>query len=112
MARTGALSKDRAQRLLAIIYHLRAQAPQCAKTLGSRLGVTTRTILRDVFFLEKLGVEIDGMVGRRGGYRLATQDAIRPLLLSHDDSVFLIFAAILFGDAPADPAVFPPLTSR
>jgi predicted DNA-binding transcriptional regulator YafY len=107
----GALSKDRAQRLLAIIYHLRAQAPQCAKTLGNRLGVTTRTILRDVFFLQELGVEIDGMVGRRGGYRLATQDVIKPLLLSRDDSVFLVFAAILFGEASANLAVFPAVVS-
>ena len=104
MARTGALSKDRAQRLLAIIHCLREQTPRCAKALGSQLGVTTRTILRDVYFLQKLGVEIDATVGRRGGYRLGTQDAIRPLLLSRDNSVFLIFAAILLAEAGAPAA--------
>jgi predicted DNA-binding transcriptional regulator YafY len=56
-----------------------------AAGLAARLGVTERTVRRDIAELRGLGYRIDGEPGRAGGYRLAHGSTMPPLLLDADE---------------------------
>ncbi|MBB4966274.1 helix-turn-helix transcriptional regulator [Saccharothrix violaceirubra] len=72
-------------RRLEILSVLQAQPGISAARLAARLGVTERTARRDVAGLRELGYRIDGEAGRAGGYRLASGQAMPPLLLDADE---------------------------
>lgn len=55
--------------------------------LADRLGVTERTLRRDVDRLRELGYRIDASRGVGGGYRLASGTTLPPLLLNDDEVV-------------------------
>jgi predicted DNA-binding transcriptional regulator YafY len=55
--------------------------------LCARLGVSERTLRRDVDDLRGLGYGIDAVRGVGGGYRLGAGAAIPPLVLSPDEAV-------------------------
>lgn len=58
----------------------------CAQ-LAARLGVTERTVRRDLDRLRELGYRVDSISGRYGGYRLATGGHVPPLLFDDDEAV-------------------------
>ncbi|MFK3676667.1 helix-turn-helix transcriptional regulator [Microbacterium sp. NPDC090218] len=58
----------------------------CAE-LAARLGVTQRTVRRDLDGLRELGYPVDSTSGRYGGYRLATGAHVPPLILDDDEAV-------------------------
>lgn len=64
-------------------FHRHWPAPE----LAGRLGVTVRTVRRDVERLRGLGYRIDSTAGVHGGYRLAAGAALPPLLLSDEEAV-------------------------
>lgn len=55
--------------------------------LASRLGVTQRTVRRDLDRLRELGYPVDSTSGRYGGYRLATGAHVPPLILEDEEAV-------------------------
>jgi predicted DNA-binding transcriptional regulator YafY len=55
--------------------------------LAERLGVTARTVRRDVDKLRSLGYPIEAAPGVAGGYRLGAGAAMPPLLLDDDEAV-------------------------
>jgi predicted DNA-binding transcriptional regulator YafY len=55
--------------------------------LAERLGVTTRTIRRDVDRLRELGYPVHAVIGPVGGYRLGAGASLPPLLLDDDEAV-------------------------
>lgn len=55
--------------------------------LADRLGVTTRTLRRDIDRLRSLGYRVDAMAGAGGGYQLGPSSRIPPMLLDDDDAV-------------------------
>ena len=55
--------------------------------LADRLGVSGRTIRRDVERLRELGYPVDSLTGRAGGYRLRAGTAIPPLLLDDEEAI-------------------------
>ncbi|MGW7079918.1 helix-turn-helix transcriptional regulator [Streptomyces sp. NPDC054866] len=55
--------------------------------LADRLGVTLRTIRRDIDRLRTLGYPVEGTTGTAGGYRLAAGADLPPLLLDDDEAV-------------------------
>ena len=58
--------------------------------LAERLGVTVRTVRRDVERLRQLGYAIDSDVGVAGGYRLGSGgSAVPPLILDTEETVAL-----------------------
>nr|WP_255673077.1 WYL domain-containing protein [Glycomyces amatae] len=63
--------------------HRHRPAPELAR----RLGVTVRTVRRDVGRLRGLGYRIDSAPGSFGGYRLEAGAALPPLLLSDEEAV-------------------------
>lgn len=60
----------RAERLLSILMTLQRGQPHTAGDLASRLGVSVRTIFRDIDALSGMGVPVYTEPGRGGGIRL------------------------------------------
>src|SRR3954471_8211482 len=58
-----------------------------APELAERLGVTERTVRRDVTRLRDLGYPVQARPGADGGYRFASGAAMPPLLLDDEEVV-------------------------
>ena len=74
-------------RLLSLLSLLQARRDWTGHELAKRLGVSGRTIRRDVDRLRELGYPIDAVSGPAGGYRLRAGAAMPPLLLDDDEAV-------------------------
>jgi predicted DNA-binding transcriptional regulator YafY len=74
-------------RLLRLLSLLQAQPDWTGAALAARLGVTTRTVRRDVERLRDLGYPVHATPGTAGGYRLGAGAALPPLLLEDDEAV-------------------------
>ncbi|EGT5759736.1 HTH domain-containing protein, partial [Cronobacter dublinensis subsp. dublinensis] len=69
----------RTERLLALLQLLRSyRYPVAAATLAERLGVSVRSIYRDIDTLKTQGVEIEGSAGI--GYILQSDYQLPPLM--------------------------------
>src|SRR3954466_1433571 len=80
---------DTAVRLLRLLSLLQARRDWTGPALAERLGVTGRTVRKDVERLRSLGYPIVGSPGVTGGYRLGPGAALPPLLLDDDEAVAL-----------------------
>ena len=76
-----------AARLLRVLSLLQSRPRWNAPELSERLGITERTVRRDVTRLRDLGYPIEADPGRAGGYRLGIGGALPPLLLADDEAV-------------------------
>jgi len=74
-------------RLLKLLSLLQARRDWPGAQLAERLGVTLRTVRRDVDRLRDLGYPVVARPGVAGGYRLAAGTAMPPLLLDDDEAV-------------------------
>lgn len=74
-------------RLLRILAVLQQRPEWTGPELADRLGVTGRTVRRDVERLRELGYPVDSVPGRAGGYRLGRGTALPPLLLEDGEAV-------------------------
>ncbi|MET0327012.1 MAG: YafY family protein [Ilumatobacteraceae bacterium] len=75
-------------RLLAALSLLQARPQWTGPELADRLGVTVRTVRRDVDRLRDLGYPVVADVGVTGGYRLgAGGRTMPPLMLDRDEAV-------------------------
>lgn len=74
-------------RLLQLLGLLQAQAVWGGDELADRLGVTTRSVRRDVERLRELGYPVQASRGIGGGYQLGAGRALPPLLLDQDEAV-------------------------
>ena len=90
----------RADRLFQIITLLRAERVVTAAELGRQLGVSERTIYRDVADLVACGVPIEGEAGV--GYALGKDVDLPPLMFSEDELSALVLGMRMVG-AWADP---------
>src|SRR5213079_1373152 len=72
-------------RLLRLLSLLQSRPDWAGSELAERLGVTGRTVRRDVDRLRQLGYPVDGTAGAGGGYRLGTGRELPPLLLDDDE---------------------------
>jgi predicted DNA-binding transcriptional regulator YafY len=78
---------ETAARLLHLRSLLEARRDWTGPELADRLGVTTRTVRKDVERLRDLGYTIDAKPGLAGGYRLGIGATVPPLLLDGDEAV-------------------------
>jgi predicted DNA-binding transcriptional regulator YafY len=78
---------ETSSRLLELLSLLQARKDWPGAELSDRLGVSRRTIRRDVERLRDLGYPIDSLVGPAGGYRLAAGAEVPPLLLDDEEAV-------------------------
>lgn len=74
-------------RVLDLLGLLQTHRQWSGVDLSHRLGVTERTLRRDVERLRELGYRVDATRGVSGGYRLAAGSQLPPLLLSDDEAV-------------------------
>lgn len=75
---------DTPGRLLALLQTPREWP---GSTLAERLGVSLRTVRRDVERLRGLGYPVRASMGAMGGYRLEAGTAMPPLVLDDDEAV-------------------------
>ncbi|MEO3767904.1 WYL domain-containing protein [Streptomyces sp. B8F3] len=78
---------DTPARLLTLLSVLQSGREHSGPELARRLGVSVRTVRRDVDRLRALGYPVAATVGAVGGYRLAAGTAMPPLLLDDDEAV-------------------------
>ncbi|MCX6466753.1 MAG: YafY family protein [Pseudonocardiales bacterium] len=79
-------TSSRTLRLLSLLQtHRHWPGPE----LASRLGVSPRTLRRDVDRLRELGYPVDASRGVEGGYQLAAGAALPPLVVDDDEAVAL-----------------------
>jgi len=74
-------------RLLRLLSLLQSRRDWGGGELADRLGVTPRTVRRDVGRLRDLGYPVLASPGTAGGYRLGAGAALPPLLLDDDEAV-------------------------
>lgn len=74
-------------RALALLNLLQTHRHWPGTELAQRLGVTERTVRRDVDRLRELGYRVESTPGAAGGYRLEAGSAVPPLLLTDDEAV-------------------------
>lgn len=74
-------------RLLRLLSLLQAHREWSGADLADRLGVTARTVRRDVDRLRELGYPVNASPGTGGGYQLGAGAELPPLLLDDDEAV-------------------------
>ena len=80
----------RADRLFQIVQILRGRRLTTAALLAERLGVSERTVYRDIRDLSLSGVPVEGEAG--SGYRLLAGYDLPPLMLTTKESEAMIAA--------------------
>jgi predicted DNA-binding transcriptional regulator YafY len=78
---------DTPARLLGLLSLLQTPREWPGSELAGRLGVSPRTIRRDVERLRDLGYPVEASRGVAGGYRLVAGTAMPPLVLEDDEAV-------------------------
>ncbi|MFD0413898.1 helix-turn-helix transcriptional regulator [Streptomyces sp. NPDC127108] len=79
-------------RLLALLSLLQTRRGWSGDELAERLGITPRTVRRDVDRLRELGYPVRALKGPAGGYRMDAGTELPPLLFDDDQAVALAVA--------------------
>ncbi|MDI5976568.1 helix-turn-helix transcriptional regulator [Amycolatopsis magusensis] len=77
-------------RLLRLLSLLQATREWTGPQLADRLGVSTRTVRKDVERLRELGYPVNAQPGAAGGYRLGAGARMPPLLLDDEEAVAIV----------------------
>ncbi len=99
------------ERVLELLGLFQSRPVWTAPQLAAMLGITERTVRRDVERLRDLGYAIAADRGPAGGYRLRRGSVLPPLLLSDDEAVAVALCLRtaglngLAGQGTADPAL-------
>src|ERR1700720_3722271 len=70
--------------------------------LAGRLGVSARTLRRDVDRLRDLGYPVDAHRGAEGGYQLAAGAALPPLVVDDEEAVALAVGLQTAAQGPVE----------
>lgn len=79
-------------RLLTLLSLLQARRDWPGSVLASRLGISDRTVRRDVDRLREMGYRISSTLGPDGGYRLDAGEELPPLLFDDDQALAVAIA--------------------
>lgn len=79
--------RDMPGRLLRLLSLLQSRRRWSGAELAERLGVTDRTMRRDIDRLRALDYPVEGITGTAGGYRLTSGKNLPPLLLDDDEAI-------------------------
>jgi predicted DNA-binding transcriptional regulator YafY len=80
---------DSTARTLALLSLLQTHRHWTGPQIAARLGVSERTVRRDIDRLRDLGYQVDAAPGVAGGYQLAAGAHLPPLLFDDDEAVAL-----------------------
>lgn len=83
---------ENSTRLLRLLGMLRSATSWHGAVLAERLGVTERTVRRDVDHLRGLGYRISATPGPDGGYSLEAGTTLPPLLFEEDEALAVSLA--------------------
>jgi predicted DNA-binding transcriptional regulator YafY len=83
-----------AGRVLTLLELLQSGGTRTTAELADRLGVDGRTVRRYVDHLTDLGVPVESVRGRYGGYRLAPGYRLPPLMLSDDEALAVLLGLV------------------
>ncbi|MEV4622759.1 YafY family protein [Asanoa sp. NPDC049573] len=81
-------------RVLTLLELLQSGGTRTVAELAERLGVDRRTVRRYVDQLVDLGVPVESVRGRYGGYRLGPGYRLPPLMLSDDEALAVLLGLI------------------
>ncbi|MEV0976809.1 MULTISPECIES: WYL domain-containing protein [unclassified Streptomyces] len=81
------MTTDTPARLLQLLSLLQTPREWPGGELAERLGVSRRTVRRDVDRLRELGYPVQASMGADGGYRLVAGKALPPLVLDDEEAV-------------------------
>ncbi|MEJ3656001.1 WYL domain-containing protein [Actinomycetes bacterium KLBMP 9759] len=95
---------DTSGRLLRVLELLQQRHEWSATELAERLGVSTRTIRRDVDRLRAIGYPVEARLGVDGGYHLEPGATLPPLMFDADEAVATVLALQAFSSSPIGPA--------
>lgn len=89
-------------RVLQLLGLLQFRRVWGGRELAERLGVTTRSVRRDVDRLRDLGYPVHASTGHGGGYQLGAGAALPPLLLDPEEAVAMaVCLRVAAGDSVA-----------
>ncbi|MFE2276712.1 helix-turn-helix transcriptional regulator [Streptomyces sp. NPDC059454] len=83
-------SQDMPARLLRLLSLLQSRPEWPGPELAAKLGVTTRTVRRDIDRLRGLDYAVETSRGVSGGYRLVSGQTLPPLLLDHEEALAVV----------------------
>src|SRR5690606_41353509 len=95
----------RAGRLVGLLSLLQARGEWSGRGLCERLGVSARTVRRDIRRLRDLGYPVHAWPGAGGGYGLEAGTAMPPLLLDDEEAVAIAVGLRTAAGAGAGGAV-------
>ncbi|MEU6382118.1 YafY family protein [Streptomyces bauhiniae] len=81
------MTTDTPARLLTLLSLLQTPREWPGGELAGRLGVSRRTVRRDIDRLRELGYPVQASKGAEGGYRLVAGKAMPPLVLDDEEAV-------------------------
>ena len=90
---------DTSVRTLQLLSLLQSHRYWSGRELADRLGISLRTLRRDVDRLRELGYPVDADRGVGGGYQMAPGAAMPPLVLDDDEAVALTVGLHLAAQA-------------
>ena len=96
---------DTATRSLTLLATLQRHGLVSADTLAADLGVTTRTVRRDVARLRDLGYPVDTRLGVDGGYSLELGAVLPPVFLSAEEASACTLALRRWDEGADGPAL-------
>ena len=91
-----------ASRVLAMLELLQDRPGINGPALAEELGVTTRTIRRYIVTLQEMGIPVEPMAGRTGGYWLRPGFRMPPLMFSPEEAIGLSIALLGSRTSAAD----------
>jgi predicted DNA-binding transcriptional regulator YafY len=80
---------DPTARILELLNLLQTHRHWKGAELAERLGVSERTVRRDIDRLRQLGYPVDAGTGTDGGYRLAVGTHVPPMIFDDDEAIAL-----------------------
>lgn len=95
---------DPSSRMLQLLSLLQVRRDWPGSALSERLGISPRTVRRDVDRLRELGYRIRAIKGPDGGYRLDAGSELPPLLFDDEQAVAIAIALQTASGSGADVA--------
>ena len=93
----------KSERLIKIWMSINRKKKFTAREIADEMGVSIRTVTRDLDTLTLFGVPLYPIVGRGGGYEILRNDILPPVEFSEEEVLSLFFAYNILGNMTSTP---------